>query len=91
MCETMKEKIIVVPNKMGLHARPAMMLVQITNKYQATIKIIKDDFEVNAKSIMGIMTLAAAQGTELKFVAEGFDEIDVLAAVERLFNSNFGE
>lgn len=87
----MKEKIIKVSNKMGLHARPAAILVQTSSKFQSNVKIIKDDFEVDAKSIMGVMTLAAARGSELKFVADGPDENEVLVAIEGLFNSGFEE
>jgi phosphocarrier protein len=87
----MKEKTIIVLNKMGLHARPAAMLVQITNEYQSTIKILKDDFEVDAKSIMGVMTLAAKQRSKLNFVVDGPDENEVLVAIENLFKSKFGE
>ncbi|MCA6071937.1 MAG: HPr family phosphocarrier protein [Endomicrobium sp.] len=87
----MKEKIIVVSNKMGLHARPSAMVVQIASKYKSAVKIYKDDFEVDAKSIMGVMTLAATHGSELKFIAEGPDENEVINAVESLFSSNFSE
>lgn len=87
----MKEKIIKVSNKMGLHARPAALLVQTAAKFQATVKIIKDDFEVDAKSIMGVMTLAAGPGCDLKFVADGADENEALSAIENLFNSGIGE
>ena len=87
----MKEKVVKVSNKMGLHARPAAMLVQTSSKFQSSVKIFKDDFEVDAKSIMGVMTLAAAPGSELKFIAEGPDENEVLDAIEALFNSGFLE
>ena len=87
----MKEKLVTVSNKMGLHARPAAVLVQTVSKFSSYVKILKDDFEVDAKSIMGVMTLAAAPGCELKFVAEGSDENEVLEAVEQLFNGGFGE
>ncbi|MDR2426687.1 MAG: HPr family phosphocarrier protein [Endomicrobium sp.] len=87
----MKEKIIKVSNKMGLHARPAAKLVQTSSKFQSNVKILKDDFEVDAKSIMGVMTLAAAFGSELKFVAEGPDEIEALNSIEELFNSDLVE
>ncbi|MDR1194990.1 MAG: HPr family phosphocarrier protein [Endomicrobium sp.] len=87
----MKEKIIKVSNKMGIHARPAAMLVQTSSKFQSNVKILKDDFEVDAKSIMGVMTLAAAMGSELKFVAEGPDESEVLQSIEALFDSGFQE
>jgi phosphocarrier protein len=87
----MKEKIIIVSNKTGLHARPAAMLVQITSRYQSSIKILKDNLQVDAKSIMGVMSLAAGYGSELKFIVDGPDENEALIAVEELFNSNFSE
>ncbi len=87
----MKEKIIKVSNKMGLHARPAALLVQTVAKFKSNVKIIKDDFEVDSKSIMGVLTLAAGPGSELKFIADGVDENEVLSAVENLFNSEFLE
>ena len=87
----MKEKIIVVSNKAGLHARPAATLVQTLSKYQSGVKILKDDFEVDAKSVMGVMALAAAYGSKLKFIADGPDEYEVTAAIENLFDSKFGE
>jgi len=87
----MKEKIIVVSNKAGLHARPAATLVQTLSKYQSDVKILKDDFEVDAKSVMGVMALAAAYGSKLKFIADGPDEYEAIGAVENLFDSKFGE
>ncbi|AKL97473.1 HPr family phosphocarrier protein [Endomicrobium proavitum] len=87
----MKEKIITVSNKLGLHARPAALLVQTTSKYSATVKIYKDDYEVDAKSIMGVMTLAAALGSSLKFIADGPDETEALDDIEKLFNAGFHE
>ena len=87
----MKEKIVKVSNKTGLHARPAALLVQVSSKFQSNIKILKDDFEVDAKSIMGVMTLAAAAGSELRFIADGPDENEVLDEIESLFNSGFSE
>lgn len=87
----MKEKEIKVSNKMGLHARPAAMLVQTATQFNSIIKIIKDDFEVDAKSIMGVMTLAAGLGSVLKFIADGQDENEALEAIEQLFASGFNE
>jgi phosphocarrier protein len=87
----MKEKIIVVANKTGLHARPAAMLVQITNRYLSSVKILKDNLQADAKSIMGVMTLAAGHGSKLRFIADGPDENEALIAIEGLFNSNFSE
>lgn len=87
----MKEKKLTVVNKLGLHARPASMLVQLAMKFQSTIKVEKDEFIVDAKSIMGIMMLAAAKGTELLFKIEGPDEEEALNKIEELFAGGFGE
>ena len=87
----MLEKDIKVVNKMGLHARPAAMLVQTASKFNSSIKIFKDDFEVDSKSIMGVMTLAAGPGSVLKFSADGPDENAALEAIESLFNKGFME
>jgi phosphocarrier protein len=87
----MKKKTIVVLNKMGLHARPAAVLVQNINRYQSVVKILKDGSEVDAKSIMCVMTLAAGRGSKLNFVADGPDENEVLITIENLFKSQFGE
>lgn len=72
---------VVIKNKTGLHARPAAVFVQIANKYESDITIIKDDQEVNGKSIMGILMLAAEKGTKVIIVAEGDD---AEAAIEDL-------
>jgi phosphocarrier protein len=90
-CVKVKEKIIVVLNKTGLHARPAATLVQTLSKYQSVIKILKDDFEVDAKSVIGVMALAATYGSKLKFIAYGSDEYEAIAAIENLFDSRFSE
>jgi phosphocarrier protein HPr len=74
-------KEIVVENKTGLHARPAALFVQMANKYESDITIIKDEQEVNGKSIMGILMLAAEKGARITIVAEGDD---AEAAVEEL-------
>ncbi|MDR1662979.1 MAG: HPr family phosphocarrier protein [Endomicrobium sp.] len=87
----MKEKIIVVLNKAGLHARPAATLVQTLNKYQSVIKILKNDLEADAKSVIGVMALAAAYGSKLKFIADGPDEYEAIVTIENLFDSKFGE
>ncbi|MDR3112017.1 MAG: HPr family phosphocarrier protein [Elusimicrobiota bacterium] len=87
----MREKILTVLNSSGLHARPAATLVQKLRQYACDVKIVKDDFEINARSIMGIMALAAACGSKLKFVADGTDEEELLSAVEKLFYDKFGE
>lgn len=87
----MTEKKLKVINKLGLHARPASLIVQSAMKFQATITIIKDEYKIDAKSIMGLMMLAAGNGTELIFQADGADEQDAINRMEEIFNSGFGE
>ena len=72
---------IVIKNKTGLHARPAALFVQLANKYDSDILITKDDQEVNGKSIMGILMLAAEKGAKIEIVAKGDDAEE---AVEEL-------
>ena len=66
-------KDIIVKNKTGLHARPAALFVQIANKYESDITIVKDDQKVNGKSIMGILMLAAEKGAKIAIIADGND------------------
>jgi len=87
----MKEKNIKIVNKLGLHARPASLLVQTAMKYSSNITIIKDEYKVDAKSIMGILMLAASCGTELIIQTEGSDEQEALDSIEKIFNEGFGE
>ena len=84
-------KELLVLNKMGIHARPAAMIVRVTNKYKADIFVEKDDEQVNGKSIMGLMMLAADKGTKVKFIATGDDAAAVLADLEALFAKKFDE
>ena len=67
------QKKVVIKNKTGLHARPASVFVQIANKFQSNIVIVKEDNEVDGKSIMGILMLAAERGAELTIIADGDD------------------
>ena len=85
------EKVFVIKNKLGLHARPAALLVQTASKFKSKVKIIKDGQEVDGKSIMGLMTLAACAGSSLKVVADGEDEKEVIDSMGRLVESGFGE
>lgn len=84
-------KELLVLNKMGIHARPAAMIVRVTNKFKADIFVEKDDEQVNGKSIMGLMMLAAAKGSKVKFIATGDDAAAVLAELEALFAKKFDE
>jgi phosphocarrier protein len=85
------EKLFTVKNKLGLHARPAALFVQTTNRYKASVKVHKGDQVVDGKSIMGLMMLAAEEGAQVKVVADGVDEQDVLQALEQLFLNRFDE
>jgi phosphotransferase system HPr (HPr) family protein len=82
------EKKIIVKNKQGLHARPAALFVQIANKFDSAIKVLKDDQVVNGKSIMGILMLAAEKDSEIILVAEGMDSEEAIVELERLLNSD---
>lgn len=87
----MLEKTVIIKNRLGLHARPAAMLVQTVSKFKSRVKIFKGDQEVDGKSIMGIMTLAAARGTNLRLIVDGEDEIQAVNEIVRLVESGFGE
>lgn len=87
----MTERKIVVLNKMGLHARPSSKLVQKAASFKSDLHIHRDQQVVNGKSIMGVMMLAAAQGTELTLAANGVDEEQLLAALVELFDKKFEE
>lgn len=87
----MQEKDIIIKNKLGLHARPAAQLVQAASKFKSKIKILKDDQEVDGKSIMGLMTLAACCGSTLRVLAEGDDEVEAMESVSKIIENGFGE
>ena len=81
------EKGLIVKNKLGLHARPAALFVQIANKYDAKISVRKGKQLVNGKSIMGIMMLAATRGSKISIIAKGNDAQKAVAELERLLTS----
>ena len=81
----------MIKNKLGLHARAAGLLVRTANKYQAEITIEKNGMVANAKSIMGVMMLAAAVGSEVRINADGSDAGKAIRAIGRLIDRKFGE
>jgi phosphocarrier protein len=87
----MIEKTFQVRNRLGLHARPAALFVQTAGKYQANVRVFKDDLEVNGKSVMGLMMLAAECGCRLRILVDGSDEAQALDALDRLFQRKFEE
>jgi phosphocarrier protein len=87
----MVEREITIMNKLGLHARPAAQLVQTASKFESEIKLKRKNLEVNAKSIMGVMMLAAELGSRITITAEGPDEREAVEAVAKVIQSRFGE
>jgi phosphocarrier protein len=84
-------KEVCVRNKMGLHARPAAMLAKEAAKFDSEIILALDNNEVDAKSVLDILSLAAGQGSELQIKASGMDAPDALEHLEKLFQSGFEE
>lgn len=82
---------LTIPNEEGLHARPAAKFVKLANQFSSEIWVRKDGEEINGKSIMGLMMLAAAQGTVIDVSAEGEDAEEALEKISELVNSGFGE
>ena len=87
----MIRKKILVQNKHGLHARPCSLLVKAASQFRSEFKIEKDDLNVNGKSIMGVMMLAAEYGSELELILDGVDEEEALETIESLFVAKFNE
>lgn len=84
-------KKFIISNELGLHARPAAQLVKIANRYKSNIILYKDDREVNGKSIMGILMLAAPKGSEIEIAAEGDDAEAAVHELGDLIDNKFGE
>jgi phosphocarrier protein HPr len=85
------EKEISIVNRLGLHARPAAMFVRIASRYRSEVWVTKEGEEVNGKSIMGLMMLAAGQGSKLRIRCEGPDADKALEELEELINARFNE
>lgn len=83
----MIEKKVVVKNETGIHARPAGLIVREASKFKSNLTLIKDDKEYNAKSIMSLMTMAAACGQEITVRADGEDEEEALARISEIIMS----
>ena len=87
----MIERSITIKNKLGLHARAAVKFVNTANRFVADVRIIKDGSEIDGKSILGILTLAATQGSDIQLKVDGLDETTAWEALADLINSRFGE
>ncbi len=87
----MIESVVTIVNKAGMHTRPASMIVRIAAKFKADFFISKDGFEVNGKSIIGVMTLAAEEGSTLDLRFDGEDEKELSEEMLKFFKDGFGE
>jgi phosphocarrier protein HPr len=87
----MVERTVTILNSKGLHTRPAATLVKTAARFQSELTIAHDSFEINGKSIIGVMTLAAEQGSQLTIRCEGPDEEEAVAAIVELFERKFDE
>jgi phosphocarrier protein HPr len=87
----MIKKNVTISNKLGLHARASAKLTALASKYQSGVWIARNGRRVNAKSIMGVMMLAAGIGSVVELETDGADEGDAMAAIEKLFADKFGE
>jgi phosphocarrier protein len=87
----MTERMVSIKNRAGIHARPAALIVQTASKFASKLWLEKGSDRINAKSIMGIITLGASYGTPIRIIADGADELDAAGAIERLFESRFEE
>ncbi len=87
----MLSRNFTIKNRLGLHARAAAQLVQTANKFSSEVTLIKDEVEVNGKSIMGILLLAAPQGTDIEVTVAGSDEDQAMIRIAALIEDGFGE
>jgi phosphocarrier protein HPr len=87
----MQNRNFTIINRLGLHARAAAQLVQTANKFSSEVNVVKDDIEVNGKSIMGILLLAAPQGTDIAVTVDGEDEAQAMDVIAELIEAGFGE
>jgi phosphocarrier protein HPr len=85
------ERTFLIVNTLGLHARAAAQLVQAANRYHSSVVVEKDGIEVNGKSIMGVLTLAAAKGTQIVVRCEGEDAAAAMGSLAALIENGFGE
>ncbi len=87
----MQSKEFLIVNKLGLHARASALLVKTSSRFHSDVKIARDDVEVNGKSIMGIMMLAASKGTTIRLSVDGADEQEAFQVIGELIANGFGE
>lgn len=84
-------KVFTVKNKLGLHARAAAVFVRVSSKFESEIKLVKDSYKVNGKSILGVLSLAATKGSEIVVTTRGKDAQAAIDSIEELIDGGFGE
>ncbi|MBI3293086.1 MAG: HPr family phosphocarrier protein [Elusimicrobia bacterium] len=87
----MQERSLYIKNRLGLHARPAALFVQLANRFQSQVRVAKDTREADGKSIMGLLMLAAEQGCQVLVTAAGKDEVEAMEALAALIERQFDE
>ena len=87
----MISKTVVVKNQVGLHARPATFFIQKSNEFKSSIWVEKEERRVNAKSLLGVLSLGITKGTEITIITDGTDEKEAIEALESLVESNFSD
>ena len=87
----MLQKEFLIVNKLGLHARASALFVKTASRFSSEIKLAREGIEVNGKSIMGIMMLAAAKGSTVSLKVDGSDEADAVQTIGELIENGFGE
>lgn len=87
----MLQKEYIIINKLGLHARASALLVKTANRFNSEVKLAREGIEVNGKSIMGIMMLAAPKGTTVRLTIEGADEAEAMQSIGDVISNGFGE
>lgn len=84
-------KIFIIKNKLGLHARAAAVFVRLSSRFPCDVKLVKNGYEVDGKSILGVLSLAAAKGSDIKVITKGEGAGNAMAEIEELIESGFGE
>ena len=87
----MFSKEVVVQNQVGLHARPATFFIQKANEFKSSIWVEKEERKVNAKSLLGVLSLGITKGTAINIIADGLDEEEAVTTLVNLISSNFSE
>ena len=87
----MISRSITISNSVGLHARPATFFVQKANSFKSSIWVEKEDCRVNAKSLLGVLSLGISKGTAITLIADGVDEADAVDGLAQLVDSEFGD